>query len=297
MGALRSAEVVVWRRSIAAVLGLAGSLVDGRVHADDEVRACEASFVNAQQLRQKEQLSLARSELATCQQACAAQLADQCTTWKREIDALMPSIVVAARDEAGREIPAVRVLVDGRPVTLAAGAAHEIDPGHHVVRFDHAGTDPVEREVDLRAGDKRVPVEAVLRRKAEPAAPRLRAPAPAREHPPDAAQATVRGATPTAAYVFLGIGGAAVAAAAALSIVGHVERADLVEECGPACAPERADPIRTKWLLGGILAGVGAAALTAGAIVWASAGAERQSSTGGATIALGAGVIRAKGTF
>jgi hypothetical protein len=98
-----------------------------------------------------------------------------------------------------------------------------------------------------------------------PAAP-ARRPAPS---PPDEGP-------PTGAFVLGGVGAAALVTAGILSIVGWVEASDMRDTCAPGaggvgCSPDRVDRVRARWIAGGILAGVGGAAMIGGG-VWLVSG-------------------------
>jgi hypothetical protein len=68
-------------------------------------------------------------------------------------------------------------------------------------------------------------------------------------------------------FVLGGVGLVALGAAGVLAIVGHVNVADLREECAPTCAARRVDAVRDQWTVAGILAGAGGA-IVVGAVIW-----------------------------
>src|SRR5262249_17034964 len=71
------------------------------------------------------------------------------------VDALVPSLVFAARDARGSDIFDVGVVLDGkRLVERLDGRPVEVDPGQHVVRFEAKDYEAVEQRVLVREGEK-----------------------------------------------------------------------------------------------------------------------------------------------
>jgi len=71
----------------------------------DEVAACVKSAENAQTERSAHRLRAARERLLACAQAsCPSVVRNDCATWLSEVDQLLPSVVVQARDTRGLEL-------------------------------------------------------------------------------------------------------------------------------------------------------------------------------------------------
>ncbi|MBW2529203.1 MAG: hypothetical protein JRI23_33815 [Deltaproteobacteria bacterium] len=135
----------------------AGSEEDDYEPLSETVARCVAAFRDAQKQRRKGKLSAARTELLACvDPECPAILTDKCSQWIREVDDAMPSIVVEATDPAGRATTAVQVTADGRLLRQQlTDQPLELDPGDHLLRFEHPGS-PVHRKwLVLRPGEKR----------------------------------------------------------------------------------------------------------------------------------------------
>jgi hypothetical protein len=145
-------------RTVAAPL-LAVALVAlaaGGARAEEPKVACIAAADRGQELRDEGKYGAAREAFVTCaRDVCPALVAKSCMRWLGELDAALPTVVVAARDAEGRDVAAATVLVDGAVVAEGIdGLPLAIDPGEHVVRVERAGGPPAEVHVVVRAGEK-----------------------------------------------------------------------------------------------------------------------------------------------
>lgn len=123
---------------------------------DETVAACVQAFRDAQKVRRQGALGEAHEQLLAClAPECPGILRDKCRQWIREVEDAMPSVVIEATDPAGRPTSAVRVTADGK--LLVAELPKEplpLDPGDHLLRFEHPGA-PVQRKwLVLRPGEK-----------------------------------------------------------------------------------------------------------------------------------------------
>jgi hypothetical protein len=235
---------------------LACSIVAGQARAagDEDVR-CMTSYEQGQTLKRAGKLSAARVQLSVCKETCPAVFTRDCGQWLREIDALLPTVRFAVKDESGRALSDVRVLVDGQLLgdPLPSGPA-VVDAGNRVFRFERAGSEPVAVTVALQPGERDRTI-AVTVASVHPPQP---SPTPSRAEPPSRAPS----------YVLGTIGIVALATAGGLALKGHVDRAHLQNTCAPACNPAESDPIRTTWLVSGVLAGVGVASMAVAVVLW-----------------------------
>lgn len=132
------------------VLSLAGSASAG-------VREeCLSSSSSAQDLRVEKKLIAARAQLLSCaRDACPLVVKRDCVQWLAEVDASMPTLVITARDSAGADVVAARVLLDGAPyLERLEGKALSIDPGVHKIRVESVGAAPIEQEIVIVEGEK-----------------------------------------------------------------------------------------------------------------------------------------------
>ena len=85
---------------------------------------------------------------------CPATVLRDCSQWMNEVVALMPTVVLGARDAQGRDVLSARVSMDGVVVANGLdGKTIEVDPGTHTFRFE-AGGAATEQRVLIREGEK-----------------------------------------------------------------------------------------------------------------------------------------------
>jgi hypothetical protein len=136
-------------------LGLACSLglLSSPASADDA--ACIAASEGALTLRQHGKLHDALKQLAACSDAgCPGEVKAECSRRIEEVNALMPTLILAAKDGSGNDLYNVKVSMDGSPLATALdGRPVSVDPGEHVFVFEQGGQAPVEKRLVLREGD------------------------------------------------------------------------------------------------------------------------------------------------
>ncbi len=255
-------------RTLAPVAAAAALLVAlaAPARADDKSE-CLKAFDDAQQLRMDGKLRAARERLQVCaSDRCPAMLRQDCTQWTGEVMAAMPTVVFGARDAQGQDVSAVRVLVDGALVVdHIDGKPVAVDPGAHTFRFEPstAGQAAVERQAIVRAGEKNRAITITLGLpgvSAVPAQPAQEAPQPAPDSVPIAP-----GPSPLA-WVFAGVGVAALGGSLALELSVKSDADSLRASCGAAgCSSSQVDPLRTRQTLAGVALGVGLVSLGAAA--------------------------------
>src|SRR5262245_10917168 len=107
MGGVRLTGVAV-----AALVLVATASSAAPNHVDK--RTCVAANEEAQKLRRDGKLRATRGQLLVCARPeCPVVVRQDCAQWLNEVVAATPSIVVAARDSAGKETLAVKVSIDG----------------------------------------------------------------------------------------------------------------------------------------------------------------------------------------
>jgi hypothetical protein len=143
------------RVALAAVLVAAG-VVSGPARADVTKSQCIDANTRGQELRRDGKLSAAGEAFRTCSvPSCPALLRDDCTRRLDEIEHAQPTIVFDAKDAGGRDLSAVKVTVDGKPLTeRLTGAPLAVDPGEHVFTFEVAGQPPSSQTFVVKEGEK-----------------------------------------------------------------------------------------------------------------------------------------------
>jgi hypothetical protein len=182
------------RRSLVWVVTLAALGASSSAWADDAA-TCGSAFDQSQVRRDEGKLLEARRLLRICGgPSCSATQQKLCSGWLSDVDARMPSFVLAAKSSAGVDLVNVKVQMDGTQVaTSLDGRAIDADPGQHSFVFQQPdGTQAQTTAVADERGKGKL-VSVTFGAQAAPApAP---APAPVPAPPPQTEQPT---AAPTA---------------------------------------------------------------------------------------------------
>lgn len=248
---------------LSAVAIAAAALLAPQDATADDKQACGDAYHQTQSLRKAGELQAARAQAVACtRDVCAEFVRTDCARWLGEIDASQPTLVIEARDGAGRDRTAVRVTLDGAPWLPALDAsAHPIDPGPHTLRFEADGEAPVEQQILVREGEKARKVSITLGApvEPEPLVPRAGAPTPGPDEGPGPAPWIVGG---------VGLGSLAIGGALAAIVVSEKSTFDqhcdvVTRTCDPTGIDARETgetlgPISTVLLVGGAI-GVGVA--------------------------------------
>lgn len=223
-------------------IGLAITLLAPAARADDDTARCIASYERGQMKRKEQKLLDARADFETCSREGCPDLARRdCVVWLREVDASMPSLVVAARTAAGADIRDATLFVDARRVQdTLSGAAVEVEPGEHTVRVQAPDGRAAETSVVAVLGEKNRLVRLTI------AEPTRRVPETPREP-----------ATSPWPVVLGGVALVAIAAGVTLDLVGSSDLRALRNDCAPGCDASDVDASRTKIILGDALVGAG----------------------------------------
>ncbi len=231
------------------VLALGGS-----AHAQDK-NACIRALDRAQQLQGDLKLSAARAEYVTCTStSCPAAIREDCARLLVDVENAMPSVVLAAVDEAGIDVGDVRASIDGAPPIALDGRATSLDPGTHVIRFEKKGEPPVSVNVVARQGEKNRRIAATFKKKPVEA--------------PKAGEGELRRPAPIVPIILAGVGAVALGTALVmrLSIDSEVDR--LRESCAPSCSAADRDALSSQLAVANVTFGVGLVALAAAATTW-----------------------------
>ena len=219
-------------------------------------KACIVAADDGQKLRDDGKLTAAREKFIACaEKGCPAAVSKQCAVWVEEVDHEMPTLSFRAKDEAGKEILDVQVVLDDKPIAESiATRSMVLDPGTHKVRFVRKDGKSVEDTFLLRKGEKDRIVELAFQ------APKSDTPVATTT---TATTTTSGGGFVFPAYAWIGVG---------LAVVGGVGTAAFVASaksdengfratCAPTCAPDGRSGIETKLILANVSLGVGIAGL------------------------------------
>lgn len=222
------------------------------------IEQCLSSSEEGQVSRDHGRLLEARDRFLTCgDDACPSIVQLRCVQWLEEVDALIPTVVFAARDEGDVDLRDVEVSAQGRVLSSRLdGAPIALDPGELDLVFT-AGGRRVEQHVVLRAGEKSR-IVAVRFAPTLPDGARRAAPTPR----------SSRFTVPTLLV------GAGVLGLAGFSYFGFTAKSDLSNlESAPCaasrmCSPSDVDSVRTRFLVADVSLVVGLVSLAAATVVW-----------------------------
>jgi len=249
-----------WRGLLSTALVAVAMSDSAGAYADDKAE-CAASHFHAQELRREGKYRAVRGALEACSRpSCPTVIQTECADWLKEIESAIPSIVVEARDDTGRDLMDVEVQIDAERVAARLdGRALEIDPGEHVLRFRSAQGTTIEQRILIREGDRG---RAVLVR--FPASPRPPASGATPTHPvPDRPS----GGISPLGVAFGGVALLAVASFATFAVWGKVKQNEL-DDCAGHCHPEDLDKMHTRYLIADVSLGVAAVATGAAVIAF-----------------------------
>jgi len=230
-------------RSVVAAGILLGLLARSTPAAADP-QACISASEKAQELRAAGKLTQAREQLAICRRAeCPRMLQQDCSSWMGDLERIIPSVVLAARDPGGKDLVDVEVAIDGKVVTRSLdGRSINLDPGPHVLSFRRQGTTR-EESVVVRQGETNRIVTAVL----EPPSRRSVLP-------------VIGVSLGIAGLVTAGIGGY-------VGLRASSDADDLHEQCAPTCDPADVAAIDTRYTHAAVIGAVGGALLVVGVVL------------------------------
>jgi hypothetical protein len=141
-----------------------GSLV-ARHALGDEKSICAEAYKQAQSLRDDRKLVETRDQLRICgRRECPGFIVKDCTSWLADVETALPTVVFAAKDDAGGDLVDVRVTMDGVVVATALdGRSFPINPGEHTFELEWNGQ-KVSHPMIVREGAKEQQVAVTFKR-------------------------------------------------------------------------------------------------------------------------------------
>jgi len=209
-------------RSLPWVLVAAFCSVSANAFADD---VCLTAPVDGQKLQRAGKLLRARERFTQCaRNSCPGAIVQDCTQWEQTVDRAVPSVVVAARDGQGSDMPDAQVSVDGQAPAAVTARAIELDPGMHHFVVSRAGAASVSIDAMLVEGEKNRELRAVLGA-ASPAAP---------VSPEPSADVEPGRSLPTGTWIAGGVGVVALGVFGVFGTMGVIRRGD--DGCATGCS-------------------------------------------------------------
>lgn len=205
---------------------------------------CLAAHHDAQRLRRDKKLIEARARLVLCAgESCPGLVEKDCSKWLDQVSRAIPSVVISAKDEGGRELTDVTLGVEGHFSHRAVdGSPIELDPGAYHFVYERPGGIRVERNVVLQQGVRNRLVEVTF-----PGGKSVH------EKPPP----------PPIAYVLAGVGVVGLGSFTYFGLKGRSEYLELKHSCAPSCKPNAGDSARSHFLIANVSLGVAAVSLAA----------------------------------
>lgn len=139
------------------LIAAAVSLFAPTAHAADPTMAdCLSASNTSIKLRRDHSLREARQQLLECAaRTCPSDISAECEHRLVAVNAAIPTLVFEVKDAVGNDLPAVSVMMDGKPLTdRLEGTAISLDPGAHSFHFETAGQTPVDKMFVLHEGEK-----------------------------------------------------------------------------------------------------------------------------------------------
>lgn len=212
------------RREPRRALGMATAIVTislaaAPARADVTKADCVQADVKAQDARRGGKLSEARTQLQLCTQlACPAIVRDDCTRRLDDLERAQPTIQFKVKDASGSDVSAVKVSVDGVPLTdRLTGAPLPVDVGEHAFTLEVAGHAAITRRLVIQEAEKDRREVVSLADAPPPPAASVAAPGPTSEAAaPPPAKATMK----TQKVLALVAGGVGVAGVAVGGVFG-----------------------------------------------------------------------------
>jgi hypothetical protein len=249
---------------------------------DPTKEECLDAHGRGQDAKEQGKLTLARKLFMTCaQSACPQLVSNDCARYADDLSRLQPTVIFAARDEAGADLPDTTVYIDDMLIVtrLDDGRPHDVDPGKHTVKFTNGGHDQTVTVV-IGAGEQGRTVVAQF----GGATPHVQASQPMTTKPVAKAPVEPKTTHPAGAKALL-IGGVVLTAGGAL--FGTFELTRVPSGCSLAdhqCAAAPGDAVFSDAQhavhlanIGWTVTGIGLAAVVGGA-VWYFKGAKTESS-------------------
>jgi hypothetical protein len=226
-------------RALTSLLGLFVIASRAAGEPSEGAATCVSTHESGLSAQREGKLTRAYERFAECTlPACPGPVREECAQKVKQLNELIPTVVLSARVRGGAELSDTSVEVDSRPLASRLdGRAHRLDPGPHSFRFQSAGRPDRVVSVVLGEGDRLRRVEAVW----EPASPKI----------------------PVSVWVLAGVGAVGALGFTYFGISGLSEESEL-EKCKPTCDKSQSDSLRQKYLFADIslavaLVGIGGA--------------------------------------
>jgi hypothetical protein len=290
------------RGCLVCVASLAAFLSAVPAEGEGAKQQCIDANVRSQDLRRDGKLSAARDALRACAiPACPAIVRDDCTKRLDELEKAQPTVIFEVRDEAGNDLVAVNVTMDGQPFAARLGGAPlPVDPGEHTFVFDVPGQPRFEKKLVLREGEQgrreRVTIGSAQEQARPPVPTESSSTAPSSA--PGDRSTSGPGVQRVLAVAAGIVGVAGLGVGSAFGLVALSKRDAARNVCPEPLCPDASGS--SKWSdaksaanISTVAFAVGGAGIVAGAVLWLTAPPVGQ----GTRVGFGPGSVQIRGTW
>jgi hypothetical protein len=248
------------KRALALVLVAAyPHVASAQVSTEQKVK-CANAYEQAQRTRNEGLYRSSREHMLVCaDEACPKVLRDECAKWLGELDTVIPTVLVVAKDGKGDEVSDVTVSVDGvKLVDHLDGKALPVDPGTRTFRFSRAGSDTIEQKVLIREGEKRRVVNVTFG-------------SPSTPPPEQPSTKTTSSGVPVSTWILGGAGIVALGISVPMYASYFKKKSDLDDsECArnSTCDPDDVAPVKRQLVYANITSAIGVVAIGAAVFIW-----------------------------
>jgi hypothetical protein len=257
----------------------------GAIAGADDRTSCSNAYVAAQTRRGEHRLLAARDQLRACaRQECAnvmqGQMIKDCAEWLGQVEASIPSVVLAASNASGADLTDATVRLDGVIVARRLdGVALDVDPGSHVFSFDAPGAPTVTESAFVPEGTKNQIIRVTLPIAATGEGPPSLSSAPPRAKKTNGSAedaASNAGSGAGWAYLAFGAGAGGIAVGSIFGVLALQTQSSLNSACTNfRCLPSSQSEINDlhqRSLVSDIGFGIGAAGIALGIVGVATRG-------------------------
>jgi hypothetical protein len=285
----------------------------GAQAAEPTTAACLASYEESLTLKKRHALRASRAELLVCSSAsCPLDVRGECIERVHEVDLATPTIVFAAKDEAGNDLFDVSVTMDGEKLAARLdGTALPLDPGAHTFTFDAARKQTLRKQLVISEGQKArrelitfeapAPKSPLATALGLPAGAVVIAPSPNAEPIRDrnGERRLGRGAVAAIALGAVGVAAVGVGTTYGFIALSRKDRANGVcphNPCGNSAGPGLWDEAASAGNISTAAFVAGGAAIAAGAAVW-MLGKRKPDATPNPQLTVGLGSVHLSGSW
>jgi hypothetical protein len=238
-------------------------LLSARASAEEGPAQCLQAYEDGQNLRRQGDLLSASQKLLACGgPACPVRMQRDCQRWWDEVQRSLPTVVFRVRGADNASLPGASIAIDGAAAQPLDGRALQMNPGQHLVVFEHPGYVPLRTPVFITEGEKLEPHDVTLTALSEVGRPQLasvpaRLPAVPMDPAPPGTRPNRSWTGPIAAGAVAALGGVGLAYFGSSAKSGE----QALDRCTPNCSQGSVDDVKRDYLMANLSLGVGVAAL------------------------------------